>query len=347
MPHIQRLLAQHLRNILVGRLLVAAQIQQRVSVAQQSLPVVLEQCLQTGYILQDDGGHDIAGTHGALYLYKIAGQRHVAELVHHQPHRNRQRPLMHLIRLIIQRLERAGIEHPHQIVKGAVTVGDNRKDRLFALPHHGKLHFVLGGDVPNLRYDEGRQPHRSSNEDGTRRFACGLLKNMVFPHRDVVRLLVLQRLKQQIQRRTIRLVLLACTTVLQHIQHRFKILFLRWRFIEQVQHQGSVQRHLRTLPERVALLGVLGCGVLDQVVYQLHHVLGVPYVGEGVERIGVLRVDEVEYPQHISLLQQQRRKGAQHFSLGICHKEAAVGLHNVGLAEKPRLTGAAAAHDDL
>jgi len=61
----------------------------------------------------------------------------------------------------------------------------------------------------------------------------------------------------------------------------------------------------------------------------------------------VLRVDEVEYPQHISLLQQQRREGAQHLTLGICHKEAAVGLHDIGFAEKPCLAGTAAAHDDL
>ena len=107
---------------------------------------------------------------------------------------------MHLVCLIIQRLERAGIEHPHQVVKSAVAVGDNSKDGLFALPHHGKLHFVVGGDVPDLRDDESRQPHRGGNEYGTRRFARGLLKNMVFPHRDMVRLLVLQCLKQQIQR---------------------------------------------------------------------------------------------------------------------------------------------------
>ena len=107
---------------------------------------------------------------------------------------------MYLVCLIIQRLKRAGVEHPHQIVKGAVAVGDNGKDGLLTLSHQGKLHFIVRGDVPDLRDDEGRQPHRGGNEDGMRRFARGLLKNMVFPYRDVVRLLVLQCLKQQVQR---------------------------------------------------------------------------------------------------------------------------------------------------
>ena len=151
---------------------------------------------------------------------------------------------MHLVSLIIQRLKRTGVEHPHKIVESAVAVGDNSKDCLFALSHHRKFHFIAGGNVPNLRDDESRQPHRGGNEDGTCRFARSLLENMVFPHRNMVRLLVLQCLKQQIQWRTIQLVLLTCAAVLQHIQHRFKILLLRWRFIEQVQHQGGVQRHL-------------------------------------------------------------------------------------------------------
>ena len=35
---------------------------------------------------------------------------------------------MHLIRLIVEGLKRAGVEHTHKIVKGAVIVGDDGKE---------------------------------------------------------------------------------------------------------------------------------------------------------------------------------------------------------------------------
>ena len=346
-PHIQGLLAQHLRDVFMGGLLVPAQIQQRVGVAQQSLPFVLKQRLQPRDILQHNGGHDVPGAHGALYLPEVAGQGHIAKLVHHQPHRHRQRPLMHLVRLVVKGLKRAGIEHPHQVIKGAVAVGDHGKYRLLSLPHAGKLHFVTGCNAPNFRDNKGRQPHRCGNEDGPGRFARRLLENMVFPHGNMVRLLILQRLKQQVQRGAVRLVLLAGPAVFQHIQHRFKVLLLRGRFIQQIQHQRRVQSHLRPLPKRVTLLGVLGRSVLNEVIHQLHHILGIPDIGKGVKSVRMARINEVKHPQHIPLLQQQRRQVPEHFALGVRHQEAAVYLHDIGLAEIPRLTGTAAAHDDL
>ena len=109
-------------------LLVPAQIDQCVRVTHQALPIVFEQGFEGGNVLQDDGGHDIAGAHGGLELAKIVRQGDVAELVHHQPDWNRQRPLVYLVRLIVEGLKRASVEHTYEVVEGAVIVGDNGKD---------------------------------------------------------------------------------------------------------------------------------------------------------------------------------------------------------------------------
>ena len=136
-----------------------------------------------------------------MQLSEVVRQGDVAELVHHQPDRDGQRPLVHLIRLIVEGLKRAGVEHTHKIVKGAVIVGDDGKDGLFAVPHQAQLHIVLRGDADDLRQDECGQPDGGGQKDGFCGFAGGLLENFVLPHSDVRRVLLLQRLKEQVQGR--------------------------------------------------------------------------------------------------------------------------------------------------
>ena len=159
-------LPQQLGDVLVGALLVAAQIHQGVSVADDALPVILEQGLQLGDVLQNDGGHDVPGTHGGLKPCVAIRQGHIGELIEHEPHRNRQRPLMHLVRLVIQLLKGLGVEHPHQKVQRVVVaVGDDAEDRLLPLPQPGQLQTVLTGDVLDLRQGKGCQPHGGGHQD--------------------------------------------------------------------------------------------------------------------------------------------------------------------------------------
>ena len=107
--------------------------------------------------MQDDGGHDVAGAHGGLELAKIVRQGDVAELVHHQPDRDWQRPLVYFVRLIVEGLKRAGVEHPYKVVECAVIIGDDGKDSLLAVPHQTQLHIVPVGDAHDLRDDERGQ----------------------------------------------------------------------------------------------------------------------------------------------------------------------------------------------
>ena len=105
---------------------------------------------------------------------------------------------MYLVGLIVKALKGAGVEHTHNVIKGAVIIRDNGKHSLLALSHFFKLHVVLGGDILDLRQDKGRQPHRCGNQDAFGRFARRLFVNLIFPHGDVIRVFLLQRFKQQI-----------------------------------------------------------------------------------------------------------------------------------------------------
>ena len=164
-------LPQQLGDGFVGALLVAAQIHQGVGVADDALPVILEQGLQLGDVLQNDGGHDVPGAHGGLEPCVAIRQGNIGELVEHETDGDGQRPLMDLIRLVVQLLKGLGVEHPHQEVQGVVVaVGDDAEDRLLPLPQPGQLQAVLTGDVLNLRQGKGRQPHGGGHQDGF----CGL-----------------------------------------------------------------------------------------------------------------------------------------------------------------------------
>ena len=266
-------LPQQLGDVLVGALFVAAQIHQGVGVADDALPVILEQGLQLGDVLQNDGGHDVPGTHGGLKPCVAIRQSDIGELVEHEPHRHRQRPLMHLVRLVIQLLKGLGVEHPHQEVQGVVVaVGDDAEDRLLPFPQPGQLQAVLTGDVLNLRQGKGRQPHGGGHQDGFGGLSGGLLEDAVLPQGDVAGVFLLQSFKEQIQGRLVVLVVFLYRAVLDHGQHHFHGLLLRGSLVEQVEHQGSIQGRLGLLPEGVVLAGVLGRGVLDEVIEESEHV---------------------------------------------------------------------------
>ena len=159
--------------------------------------------------------------------------------------------------------------------------------------------------------------------------------------------LLLQRLKEQVQGGLEVVAVLPGPAVLDHIHDHFKVLLLRGRFMEQVEDEGGVQGNFAFLPKRVVVAGVLGGGVADQVMHQLHGVLVVPDVGEGVKGVGVGRVDQVKNLDDIAPLNEQRSHGPQHFSLGVCHQKTAIRLHQIRLAEKAGLASAGAADYNL
>ena len=67
------LLAQKLADVLVGGLLVAAQVQELVAVADDGLPLLVEQRPQLRHVLDDDRRGHPAPAHGGEYLLKIIG----------------------------------------------------------------------------------------------------------------------------------------------------------------------------------------------------------------------------------------------------------------------------------
>ena len=72
------------------------------------------------------------------------------------------------------------------------------------------------------------------NKDALGRLARRLLENLVLLHGDMVRLLVLQSLKKQVQRRLEVVIVLSGSAILDHIHDHRKVLFRPGRFVHEV-----------------------------------------------------------------------------------------------------------------
>ena len=63
-------------------LLIAAQVDELVAVADNAFPLLLKQGLELRHVLNDDRDRNLAGAHGGEQLVKLIGQRHVRKLIH-------------------------------------------------------------------------------------------------------------------------------------------------------------------------------------------------------------------------------------------------------------------------
>lgn len=117
--------------------------------------------------------------------------------------------------------------------------------------------------------------------------------------------------------------------------------------MQQVEHKGAVQRGFGFLPKWVVVGGVLWRGILNEVVYEPEHVRVLSDVAERVIAVRMGGVYQIEYPQDIAALEQQRPHSPHDFPLGISTDIRGVCQHDVGLYQKAGLARAAAADDDL
>ena len=293
-------------------LLVSSKIDEAVCVSDNALPVVFEKGLELRYVLQDDGGHDVSGAHGGLESGVAVRQGHIGKLVEHETHGDGQRPLVDLVCLKVQLLERLGIKHTNEKVQAVVVaVRDDAENGLFAVAQLAQFHGVPGGDVLDLREGEGGKADGSTNKDAFGSLARGLFENTVLPQGDVVWLFLFQRLKEQIQWRFVVVVFLFGGTVFDHGQYHFHGLLLYGCFVEKIQHKGAVQSYLGFLPKGVVGVCSFWGGVLDEVVYEPEHIRVLADVVERVIAVGTDRVNEVKDPDGVAVLEQQGSGGSQ------------------------------------
>ena len=327
----------------MGRLFVAAQIQEAVTITYQRFPVVLEQRLQLRHILDDDADADFAASHRRQQLFKIIRQSDVGKLVQYEMHMHGKPAVMLSVRREIELLEHLGVEHADQVVEGTVVVRNAAVDDGFLLSDGGNVHFVHVGHAHHIRKVEGGQTDANGNQNGFRSLAGSHLEDAILLHSNVIRIAHGEVLKQIIQIALEILLFLAHLRCLKHLHDHAEVAFLFGGFMDEIQTQRLKQRRFGLLPERIIGVGILRRGIADQGRHQAQHIVIRSYVLQGIVAEGVVHVDQVDHLHIIAQLLHEIAGIPRQFSFWICNHKRSVSLKDVGFGIKARLACAGTA----
>ena len=340
---IDRLLAQSLGDIFMGGLLVAAEVQEGVAVADDGFPFLFKQRLELRHVLQDDGDRNAAAADGGHGLVELIRQGDIGELVHDEVDGDRQFSVVHVACLIGQLLEQLRIQHADQEIEAAVVVRDDREKRGLPLAHMLQLQIVALGDAGQRIQIEFLQSGEQRDLDGFQRFGtAGAVATIVFQG-DVIRFVLLQLLKQNVQRRLEPVVILPHLSGADQLQNHGEVLLLRRSLVAQIEHQRHQQHHGGLIPERILALTALGRGILKDIRDHALHVVVIAEIDKRIVAMAALHVDQIDNLNDVTPFFQMHCGVAEKLALRVENDEAGVCLHDVRLGEKARLACAAAA----
>jgi len=95
----------------------------------------------------------------------------VGTLVDQAPHMDWQLTAVHIIGFVAEQIEKLGVDHGDQEVKGAVGVAHDEKQRRFPVAQLVQFQFIVHGGIPDFLNVEGRKPGTAGNKDRLSRLA--------------------------------------------------------------------------------------------------------------------------------------------------------------------------------
>ena len=142
----------------------------RIHVAHDGVRIVFVDGFQLATGLQYQTGRDLTAADGGYQLFQIGDLPDVGALVDQAPHMDGQFAAVHIIRFVAQEVEKLGVDHADEEIKGRIRVRHDEEQRCFLIAQRVQLQFIVHGKVPQLLDVEGREPGTAGNQDGF----CGL-----------------------------------------------------------------------------------------------------------------------------------------------------------------------------
>ena len=167
------LFSQHFRQVFQGGGFGAAQKNLRIHVAYNGICVVLVDGFQLASRLQNKAGRDLTAANGRHQLFQIRNLPDVGALVDQAPHMDGQLAAVHIICFIAKQIEKLGVDHADEEVKGGIRVRHDEEQRRLLIAQRVQLQLIVHGEVTQFLDVEGGEPGTTGNED---RF-CGLARD--------------------------------------------------------------------------------------------------------------------------------------------------------------------------
>ena len=168
---INRFLAQHFRQVFQGGRFGAAEENLRIHVAYDGICVVLVDGFQLASRLQNKAGGDLTAADGGYQFFKVWNLPDVGALVDETPHMDGQFAAVHIICFIAKQIEKLGVNHADEEIKGGIRVRHDEEQRRFLIAQRVQLQLIVHGEVTQFLNVEGGEPCAAGNEDGFCRFA--------------------------------------------------------------------------------------------------------------------------------------------------------------------------------
>ena len=152
---INRFFSQHFGQVFQGGRLTAAEENLAVHVAHDGVRIVLVDGFQLTSRLQNKAGGDLTAANGRHQLFQIGNLPDVGALVDQAPHMDGQLAAVHIVCFIAQEVEKLGVDHADEEIKGGIRVRHNEEQRRFLIAQRVQLQLIVHSEVTQLLDVEG------------------------------------------------------------------------------------------------------------------------------------------------------------------------------------------------
>ena len=135
-----------------------------VHVADDRIRAVFIQGFELALRLQDKAAGDFSGTDRRHQLFKSRYLADIRGLVDQAADMNRQASAVHIIRLFAKQIEKLGIAHGNEKVKGIIRIGHDDEQGGFPVAQRVQLQLVIGRQLPKLLNVKGSKPCAAGNK---------------------------------------------------------------------------------------------------------------------------------------------------------------------------------------
>ena len=164
-------LAECFGKIFQGGRLAAAEENLAVHVAHDGIRIILVDGFQLAAGLQNQTRRDLTAADGSHQFFQLWNLTDVSTLINEAPHMDGQLTAVHIIGFVAEQIEKLGVDHGDQKVKGAVRIAHDKEQRRFPVTQLVQFQLIVHGGIPDFLNVEGCEPGTAGNKNRLGRFA--------------------------------------------------------------------------------------------------------------------------------------------------------------------------------
>ena len=158
-------LAECFGKIFQGGRLTAAEENLAVHIAHDGIRIIFVDGFQLAAGLQDQTRRDFTAADSGYQLFQLRDLTDVGTFINETTYMDRQLTTVHIIGFVAEQIEKLGVDHGDQEVKGAVRIAHDKEQRRFPVAQLVQFQLIVHGGIPDFLNIEGCEPGTAGNKD--------------------------------------------------------------------------------------------------------------------------------------------------------------------------------------